>query len=71
MNWQPRPLADLGDLIGRAVLLVTEDGAYQGGLRAITESDIHVEVGEGHVIAIERRHLTNEMTQLFALEVPE
>lgn len=68
-NWDAQPLAELGDLIGKAIMLVSEFGAYHGGLLAITETDIQVEIGEGRVISIDRTVLDNDLTELYVAEV--
>lgn len=64
-EWQPKPLADLGDFIGFTILLVSEHGAFDGGLKRITETDILIETGEGQVIAIGREVLDNDLTELY------
>lgn len=68
-DWKPRPLTDLGDCIGEAVLLICEYGAFEGGLKSISSTDIHIEVGQGQVIAISRDVLLNDLTELYTLEV--
>ncbi|MCZ4246882.1 hypothetical protein BXO87_01910 [Bacillus sp. GZB] len=68
-NYEPRPLAELGDLIGQAVLIVCEHGAFEGGLKDISEEDIHIEVGEGQVIAVDRAVLDEDLTELYVVEV--
>lgn len=67
-KWVPRPLADLGDLIGYTVLLTTKDASYSGGLRDITYDDIHLEVGEGSILSVDRDILMDESTQLFVIQ---
>lgn len=64
-EWQPKPLADLGDFIGFTILLVSEHGAFDGGLKRITETDILIETSEGQVIAIDREVLSNDLTELY------
>lgn len=68
-DWRPRPLADLGDFIGQAILLICEYGAFQGGLKGITKNEIHIEVGQGRVIAVDRKVLEDDLTELYTLEV--
>lgn len=64
-EWVPKPLTDLGDLIGFTILLVSEHGAFDGGLKRITETDILIETSEGQVIAIDREVLSNDLTELY------
>lgn len=64
-EWVPKPLTDLGDLIGYAILLVSEHGAFEGGLKQITETDILIEIGEGQTIAVGRDVLDNDLTELY------
>lgn len=68
-NWQPKALAELGDLIGYNILLICEDGAFDGGLRSITEEDILIEVAEGQVMAVSRKVLDDDLTELYVVEV--
>ncbi|KZR57532.1 hypothetical protein [Pseudobacillus badius] len=68
-HWQPRPLAELGDYIGHAVLIICEEGAYKGGLKDITPSDLHIEVGEGEILAISREVVFSENTEFYVAEV--
>lgn len=69
VDWKPRPLSDLGDLVGHAILLICEHGAFKGGLKGISKDDIHIEVGEGRVIAVKRNVLDSDTTQLYTKEV--
>ncbi|MCP8973142.1 hypothetical protein NMK43_08540 [Bacillus licheniformis] len=64
-QYEPRPLTELGDLIDRAVLLVCEYGAFEGGLKGISKDDIHIEVDDGQVMAIERSVLESDLTELY------
>lgn len=68
LEWQPKPLSDLGDFIGYTIMLVSEHGAYNGGLKKITETDILINIGEGQVIAIPREVLENDLTELYLAE---
>lgn len=67
-NWQPRPLTELGDFTGQAILLICEYGAYEGGLKGFSENYINIETGPGEVIAIERDVLENDLTELYVIE---
>ena len=69
ITWSPRPLNDLGDLIGYTIMIICEEGAYTGGLKNITEMDIDIEVGEGEVLSIGRKMLESELTELYIAEV--
>lgn len=66
-DWQPRPLSSLGDYIGKAILLICEHGAFKGGLKDITPTEIHIEVGMGEVIAVDRKVLESDLTELYTL----
>ena len=46
-NWKSHPICELGDQIGKAIMLTWKENAYIGGLKDITEKFIMIEVGEG------------------------
>jgi len=66
-NWKPAAIITLGDQIGKQVLLITSDGAYEGGLLHITKDSINIEVDQGNVLAIPRSVLDNDLTELYTL----
>ncbi|MGG3801237.1 hypothetical protein [Metabacillus fastidiosus] len=68
-DFKPCSLAEIGDFIGRAILLVCEYGAFKGGLRGFSETDIHIETAEGQVIAVSRSVLEDNLTELYVMEV--
>lgn len=68
-GWTPKPLVELGDQIGRAIMLVCEYGVYVGGLKTVSKTDILIEVGEGQVIAVDRKVLDSDLTELYIKEV--
>lgn len=68
-DYKQCPLTELGDLIGLAILLVCEYGAFEGGLKGISEDDIYIETSEGQVLAIERSVLENALTELYLVKM--
>ena len=68
-DWKPIGLIEIGDQVGRVILLITDEGAYMGGLKGIGQYDIYVETDEGRVIAIPRSVLTQDHTQLYIMEL--
>ncbi|PFK22995.1 hypothetical protein [Bacillus cereus] len=63
-NWKSHPICELGDQIGKAIMLTWKENAYIGGLKDITEKFIMIEVGEGMVIAVDRTVLNDESIEL-------
>ncbi|MDZ3952556.1 hypothetical protein U0X36_06360 [Bacillus thuringiensis] len=63
-NWKSNPISELGDQIGKAIMLTCKENAYIGGLKDITEKFIMIEVGEGMVIAVDRTVLNDESIEL-------
>lgn len=64
-DWSARPLADIDNYVDRAVLIICDDGAFEGGLKEITESALHIEVDQGRVISVDKEVLENELTELY------
>ncbi|MGE6676429.1 hypothetical protein ACQKEX_15110 [Bacillus pumilus] len=58
-------MVDIDNYVDRAVLIICEDGAFEGGLKEITESSLHIEVNQGRVISVEKEVLENELTELY------
>lgn len=70
-DWVQQSLADLGDCVGRTVMLHCEYGSFKGGLVDITSTEIHIEVNRGQVVGIGRHVLEDDLTELYLLEVFE
>ncbi|MGD6829115.1 hypothetical protein [Bacillus pumilus] len=64
-DWSARPVVDINNYVDRAVLIICEDGAFEGGLKEITESSLHIEVNQGRVISVDKKVLENELTELY------
>lgn len=67
-DWELAPLSTLGDYVGQTVLIICDEGSYEGGLKGFSETNILVEIGEGQVLAIRRDILLNDLTELYVLE---
>lgn len=59
-DWKPVSIDTIGEHVGKAILLITEEGRYQGGLARYSHQGIEIEINEGQVLHLENDVLKQE-----------